>query len=1015
MASGSIWQKWDTHIHSFASFRWLGSKNLRECTAKEREEFLDRQVQKLNSADITLFAVVDYWTLDGYLALQEYLAGRPGALTKTVLPGIELRVQAPTQHRLNLQVIFSDELNAQALKDFKSKLLLGSPTRVSLSDEALRQAGRNVNPATAETHGYPQPISEAQYLMLGMETAEITRESLWDALRDLSDQVPDSAVIVLPWDTYHGFEKLDFKNHPLAADDFLHRVHLVETRDHKNRDLFLLVETPANTKFFASFSHAIQGKRKLPVCGSDAHKLDSYGVFPGNKLCWIKAQPTFRGLLQAVVEPNHRSFLGEEPDKLKHTRLNPTKYIESVSVRRRAGASCDEWFDFKVNLNPGLVAIIGNKGSGKSALADILAMLGFAAGDGSYSFLNTDRFLSPRDGLGDKFEATVRWVSGEERSASLNERRLPSAVSRVNYLPQKRLEEICSEIGGRGQETSFEREVKSVIFSHVSPELRGSYSDLADLIQAKSDATQERIKILQAELKNLNSSIEATCQELRPQRRLELEKQLEHKKHELEAHEKLKPEKLEQPDPSKDPELAGRMLRLEQINDEMAKVVALEAEKKDELRRANQTLIELSGFRERVSNIEVEVKLLTERLAVDASRLGLDLSEIVSLKIDFSTLEVQQQKESTRLKELENALDPKSPGSAAFQRLALETESEALKEKLGEKELAYQKSLESYQAWQVRVDEIRGAADRPDTISYYQKVIADLKELPESHAQLVHSRNATLREIYECKRQLSEVYRELFRPVKAFIDNHSLIQRDLPISFEVEILESGFRDAFLAKVNQARIGKLQGRDEGGERLQKILDATDWDDIDQVHRFVNEVEKLLRDEGADSSSPLSVQTTKGFAPTDLLDQLYGLDYLKPHYALQFRGVSLSELSPGERGTILLIFYLLIDKSDVPLIIDQPEDNLDNQTVYQLLVPCIQEARERRQVFMVTHNPNLAVVCDAEQVIVATRQVKPENRISYRAGAIEDPDINKALMDILEGTRPAFQKRDEKYFA
>ena len=50
-----------------------------------------------------------------------------------------------------------------------------------------------------------------------------------------------------------------------------------------------------------------------------------------------------------------------------------------------------------------------------------------------------------------------------------------------------------------------------------------------------------------------------------------------------------------------------------------------------------------------------------------------------------------------------------------------------------------------------------------------------------------------------------------------------------------------------------------------------------------------------------------------------------------------------MSPGERGTLLLVFYLLLDKDDIPLVIDQPEENLDNQTVYELLVPCMKEAR------------------------------------------------------------------------
>ncbi len=110
---------------------------------------------------------------------------------------------------------------------------------------------------------------------------------------------------------------------------------------------------------------------------------------------------------------------------------------------------------------------------------------------------------------------------------------------------------------------------------------------------------------------------------------------------------------------------------------------------------------------------------------------------------------------------------------------------------------------------------------------------------------------------------------------------------------------------------------------------------------------------------------------------------------------------------------MIFYLLIDKQDIPLIIDQPEENLDNETIYKVLVPCIKAAKERRQVILVTHNPNLAVVCDAEQVICSSIDKKNDFRVSYNTGSIENPDINKKILDILEGTRPAFDNRDSKY--
>ncbi len=90
---------------------------------------------------------------------------------------------------------------------------------------------------------------------------------------------------------------------------------------------------------------------------------------------------------------------------------------------------------------------------------------------------------------------------------------------------------------------------------------------------------------------------------------------------------------------------------------------------------------------------------------------------------------------------------------------------------------------------------------------------------------------------------------------------------------------------------------------------------------------------------------------------------------------------------------------------------------------MLSPTMQKALLRRlhrrvaanhQVIVVTHNPNLAVVCDAEQVIHAARDTT-ENAVKYEAGAIENAAMNKHIIDVLEGTRPAFENRDSKYFA
>ncbi|MFT6510807.1 MAG: putative ATPase [Parvibaculaceae bacterium] len=88
-------------------------------------------------------------------------------------------------------------------------------------------------------------------------------------------------------------------------------------------------------------------------------------------------------------------------------------------------------------------------------------------------------------------------------------------------------------------------------------------------------------------------------------------------------------------------------------------------------------------------------------------------------------------------------------------------------------------------------------------------------------------------------------------------------------------------------------------------------------------------------------------------------------------------------------------------------------MDNETVVDLLVPVLTEAKKRRQIIMVTHNPNLAVVCDAEQIIYAKFSRGDDSTISYSAGSIENPKINSHIVDVLEGTMPAFRNRSSKY--
>lgn len=119
---------------------------------------------------------------------------------------------------------------------------------------------------------------------------------------------------------------------------------------------------------------------------------------------------------------------------------------------------------------------------------------------------------------------------------------------------------------------------------------------------------------------------------------------------------------------------------------------------------------------------------------------------------------------------------------------------------------------------------------------------------------------------------------------------------------------------------------------------------------------------------------------------------------------------AKLSLGQQQSVLLALMLSSD-SNMPLIIDQPEDNLDSEFIFHSLVPVLRAAKERRQVIIVTHNPNIAVLGDAE-LIIALKSTSDKSMIVAR-GSIDEPRTKKMVCQILEGAEEAFRRRARMY--
>jgi ABC-type cobalamin/Fe3+-siderophores transport system ATPase subunit/histidinol phosphatase-like PHP family hydrolase len=119
---------------------------------------------------------------------------------------------------------------------------------------------------------------------------------------------------------------------------------------------------------------------------------------------------------------------------------------------------------------------------------------------------------------------------------------------------------------------------------------------------------------------------------------------------------------------------------------------------------------------------------------------------------------------------------------------------------------------------------------------------------------------------------------------------------------------------------------------------------------------------------------------------------------------------AKLSLGQQQSVLLALILSSD-TNRPLIIDQPEDNLDGEFIYSTLVPVLRRAKERRQVIIVTHNPNVAVLGDAELIVIM--KAANDYGLIVARGSIDHPQTRDMACAILEGAREAFIRRAKMY--
>lgn len=970
---GSEWRKWDLHVHTPSSYDYKNK-------SVTNEDIINTLFEK----NIAVVAITDHHIIDidRIKKLQE-LGGEKGI---TVLPGIEFLSDARGSDPIHMIGIFAEDCNIEHIwGQLENKTEI---SKIKGEDKKLNEVYCDLTDTINLVHELGGIIT----IHSGGKHASI--EGITNSLKHTMAQKTDIA----------------------------HNVDVYELGKAEDQRGYVEVVFPSINKHLP-----------MVIC-SDNHNANEYHI---KENCWIKADSTFEGLKQIIYEPENRVLIGERPEVLDRVESEKTRYINSLNIKQNEGYNESKgiWFkDVNIELNKELVTIIGNKGSGKSALADILGLLGNTHNanqisdkktlkNGNFSFLTHEKFLKNR--LANNFTGLLTWEDRQFTEKVLDEEIDPHSLEKVRYLPQNYFEKLTNDLNGE----SFKNTLEDVVFRHLPSEqrIKNSFSELRDY---KQTGIKEDISLLKKEIEYLNEQIIELERKTHPNYFIEVKSKIKEKEEELAVQVELLRELVEVKNPlntstSTDTnQLNSTSIEVfnEKVKELDSDIVRTKADYSKNLENKGTLTDILKDFDRYVQQIESYQSDKRETL----SKFGIDINELLKLEINYTSINSKITEISNTLNELSDKLLPvqtisvscederkfKEGQSLYAKREKYITKISEIKRELSEQGKQYQEYIENKNRIEKKRNEIKGSNDISETLLFYNEEKRFIEEdITAKIDGLFKKRYALSIMIFEKKQEVIELFNEFKKPVDEKVRQHSEYLSEYPINIEVSFkLNDDFYEKFLKHILKNKKGSF--KEDGDALIRSIFLDKNINDKNVVRDILEDIiSKLQFDNSKDDQREISDQIKN---VNEFYSFLFSLDYLQAVYELKLGEKSLNELSPGEKGTLLLVFYLMIDNEKIPLIIDQPEDNLDNKSVFQMLTKFIKLAKKQRQIIIVTHNPNLTVGADAEQVIyVEIDKSNNQNVFSVETGSIENQTINKRIVEILEGTMPAFDKRKLKY--
>jgi Predicted metal-dependent phosphoesterases (PHP family) len=685
---------------------------------------------------------------------------------------------------------------------------------------------------------------------------------------------------------------------------------------------------------------------------------------------WIKADTTFEGLKQIIYEPEHRVRIQESEPDFKEDKL----VIDCIRFISDNNTFTPE----PIYLNKNLNVIIGGKSSGKSIMLYNIAKTLLADKNFFHRENIADKYDFRKDDQRYNFEVKTKGGFSQYLYRDANEN---SIIPEIKYIPQNYLVKLAEPQQSK-KGAALNKIVRELI--KEDPNSREIYDRFVSELKV-NDRKREQLIDSYFDIK---SHIESLRVQLQSKARKEI----------LEQNIKTNTQKVEQLNQSTGMDQA----QIDRFN---------HLQHEQEL--TNQELGQFRGDIKKVIDYNTEV---IGTLIGLQSKHNLVLSSLEHPRIReiFNQKSLDIQKAIAELNEFIRMFETTNADDGSI-RLKNATELSALLEFITAKSKQNRSALEPFLNNEAIKRQI-------ETIT---------KSISDDKAALIAIEQLT-KEISENQIVLDDIKKQIFLLYRENYELYGKLFTELS-SRTLNLESDGLKITGMAKFNfnkfrQSIWGFSDGRTASYNRYsicdEKLEAVSNYD----FEKLVTDMEAIFISIVEKGDYALSSRVDKKNALKSVLD-----DYFFDYWEIEYKGDKLGKMSTGKASFVILMLIVGLSTSKAPILIDQPEDNLDNRSITADLVEYLRNKKLERQIILVTHNPNIVVNADAENIIIANQKGQNESDTSspyqfdYINGAlentfplvVEETDLLKSMgirehiAEIVEGGKEAFMKREEKY--